>query len=66
MTPMHPRARRSAIAAMAALLVVLVSTSPVAAFARRPIFPLPPPPLTGIVIAIDPGHNGGNARRTRA
>ena len=61
MTPMHPRARRSAIAAMAALLVVLVSTSPVAAFARRPIFPLPPPPLTGIVIAIDPGHNGGNA-----
>jgi N-acetylmuramoyl-L-alanine amidase len=61
MTPMHPRARRSAIAAIAALLVVLVSTSPVAAFARRPIFPLPPPPLTGIVIAIDPGHNGGNA-----
>jgi N-acetylmuramoyl-L-alanine amidase len=61
MTPMHPRARRSLIAVMAATLVIAATSGPVAGFARRPIRALPSPPLTGIVIAIDPGHNGGNA-----
>ena len=56
-----PRARRSLLAtAIAALLAVVVAV-PVGA-ATRPTTQRPSPtPLRGIVIAIDPGHNGGNA-----
>ena len=49
---------------LAALLVLLVVCAPSAAAATRPtptVVGLPPLPLSGIVIAIDPGHNGGNA-----
>jgi N-acetylmuramoyl-L-alanine amidase len=59
-----PRARRPLVAtALAALLAVIVA-APVGA-ATRPISErVSPTPLRGIVIAIDPGHNGGNASHT--
>jgi N-acetylmuramoyl-L-alanine amidase len=44
--------------------VVLVVCVPSAAAATRPaptVVGLPPLPLSGVVIALDPGHNGGNA-----
>lgn len=48
---------------VAALVIVAVCASPVAASTRPPptVIGLPPLPLSGIVIALDPGHNGGNA-----
>jgi N-acetylmuramoyl-L-alanine amidase len=46
----------------AALAVGLVLLAPAAATAR-PDVRLASGPLTGRVIALDPGHNGGNARR---
>jgi N-acetylmuramoyl-L-alanine amidase len=49
---------------LAALLVLLVVCAPTAAAATRPpptVVGLPPLPLSGVVIALDPGHNGGNA-----
>ena len=52
---------RSRLAALLALLVVCV---PSAGAATRPpptVVGFPPLPLSGIVIALDPGHNGGNA-----
>lgn len=49
---------------LAALVVLLVACAPSAAAATRPapiVVGLPPLPLSGVVIALDPGHNGGNA-----
>ena len=49
---------------LAALLVLLVVCAPSVAAATRPpptVVGLPPLPLSGVVIALDPGHNGGNA-----
>src|SRR3954469_19983135 len=59
-SPTRP-SHRFVLATLVALSLTMASAGSVAATARRPIFPLPPPPLTGIIIAIDPGHNGGNA-----
>ena len=49
---------------LAALLAVLVVCVPSAAAATRPtptVVGFPPLPLSGVVIALDAGHNGGNA-----
>src|SRR5262245_3900101 len=59
----NPRMRpRRRIAALAVVLA-LAAASPVAALTRPPpiVVGFPPLPLTGVVIALDPGHNGGNA-----
>jgi N-acetylmuramoyl-L-alanine amidase len=52
---------RSRLAASAVL--ALVVAAPAVALAREPpiVVGLPPLPLSGLVIALDPGHNGGNA-----
>jgi N-acetylmuramoyl-L-alanine amidase len=57
------RSQRRRLAALLALLMVAGPTT-LAAAATRPtpiVVGLPLGPLAGIVIAIDPGHNGGNA-----
>jgi N-acetylmuramoyl-L-alanine amidase len=49
---------------LAAVAVAVALSVPLAADATRPpptTGGFPPLPLTGVVIAIDPGHNGGNA-----
>jgi N-acetylmuramoyl-L-alanine amidase len=57
-----PRARRLIPAALAAIALAMVVTAPAAATTTRPMFERPSDlPLRGIVVAIDPGHNGGNA-----
>ena len=57
--PTRPRARRAAF--VAALLLALGAAAPAGA-ATRPMDERPSPtPLRGTVIALDPGHNGGNA-----
>jgi N-acetylmuramoyl-L-alanine amidase len=45
---------------LALAIVIACAVAPVAAGASRAADPVPPP-LSGIVIALDPGHNGGNA-----
>ena len=58
--PTRPRARHRP-ALIAALLLIATTAPPVAA-TTRPIDERPSPtPLLGTVIALDPGHNGGNA-----
>jgi N-acetylmuramoyl-L-alanine amidase len=48
--------RRLAPALLATLLALVLTAGPVATTGRATTLP-----LTGVVIAIDPGHNGGNA-----
>jgi N-acetylmuramoyl-L-alanine amidase len=45
------------------VVLALVFAAPVAALTRTPptVIGVPPLPLSGVVIALDPGHNGGNA-----
>jgi N-acetylmuramoyl-L-alanine amidase len=58
--PTTPRARRSLAAILASLALVIATASPITA-ATRPMDERPDPtPLRGRVIALDPGHNGGN------
>lgn len=47
----------------AAFLALALSASPLVASARDPIVSARQP-LSGVVIALDPGHNGGNATHT--
>ena len=63
---MRPPRRR--LVALLALLLIAAPTT-VSAAATRPtpiVVGLPPGPLGGIVIALDPGHNGGNASHAAA
>jgi N-acetylmuramoyl-L-alanine amidase len=47
---------------LAATLLVVALVESAAAFPTRPVFERSSPePLRGVVIALDPGHNGGNA-----
>jgi N-acetylmuramoyl-L-alanine amidase len=49
---------------LAAIALSLALSTPLSAAALRPppiVVGFPPLPLSGIVIALDPGHNGGNA-----
>ena len=61
---MQPPTRRflATVVALALALLPALAFSP-AALAREPpiAYGFPPPPLHGVVIALDPGHNGGNA-----
>jgi N-acetylmuramoyl-L-alanine amidase len=56
---MRPAGRLAAIVAVLALAL----PSPAFAASRPPptVVGFPPQPLSGVVIALDPGHNGGNA-----
>ena len=58
--PTPPRARHRS--ALVAALLLVATIAPPAAATTRPIDERPSPtPLLGTVIALDPGHNGGNA-----
>jgi N-acetylmuramoyl-L-alanine amidase len=49
---------------LAAIALTVALTAPLSQASTRPppvVVGLPPLPLTGVVIALDPGHNGGNA-----
>jgi N-acetylmuramoyl-L-alanine amidase len=57
----HPPARRHRLSLLAALVLAAAAVTPADA-TTRPIDERPSPtPLLGYVIALDPGHNGGNA-----
>jgi N-acetylmuramoyl-L-alanine amidase len=59
---------RSAPRLAAVVLLLVLSAQPVAALSRPTpiVVGIPPLPLSGIVIALDPGHNGGNASHAAA
>ena len=58
---MRPSARLARLSALLVLLALCVPSTALASRAEPIVVGFPPLPLSGIVIAIDPGHNGGNA-----
>ena len=59
---MRPTRGRRLAALLATVVFAVTATAATAATRPAPtVVGLPPGPLAGIVIALDPGHNGGNA-----